>query len=248
MDLEALLTKLQHRVQRECSTSEVDTSHLLEMLERARYEYSRYSPSTKLFDFTLPDNETRVAILNQEGDPASVVSVIGVFLRDPVPSFPLGQGLGAGPSADYHQQRSWSGFVEGGPTAYDTREMPSILFTEARYRDAYYRTITYYRTENQLTLVKPQSLGGDTVGVVVYTAVREWGEMPIHDERLLLDRALAEFIDDTLVGGQAGVVRIPTPHGSFEFDGGTTLIALRDRLIDNFEGNLNVRLSHLSQG
>lgn len=247
MDLEALLTKLQYRVQRECDTSEVDTTHLLEMLDRARFEYSRYSPATKTFDFTLLDTETRVAILDGNGDPASVVSIVGVFLRDPVSSFPLGQGYGAPLDGGYLSQRSWSSFNESGPMPYDTREMPSILFTEAQYRGAYYRSVSYYRTENELIVVKPQNIT-DASGVIVYTAVRTWDEMPIQDERLLLDRALVEFIDDTLVKSQAGIVRIPTPHGSFEFDGGATLLSLRNHLLENFEGQLFNRLSHLSQG
>ena len=251
MKLNELLPQLEHRVQRECSTSEVDTTYLEDMLDRARYEYSRYNPRVRTFDFALPNDSTLVTVLDDQQEPAQVVAAVGAYIKDYAPSAPLGQGRGAPPpthGGTFHSQRDWHAFTGEAPFASDVREMPSILFTEARYRDFYYQEVSYYRSEHVFTIIRPPALRGTVEGVIVYGAVRDWDELPQHDQRLILDRALAEFIDDTLVGGQAGLVRIPSPHGSFEFDGGRVLLALRDRLIERFEGQLHTRMSHLSQG
>ena len=248
MYLEELLPRLQHRVQRECAIDTIDASHLEELLDRARYAYSTYDPAIRFFDFGLAEDGETVEV-TKDDQPAQVISTVLVAIRDYAPSFPLGQGRGAPPQGgDNLEQRAWAAFEGGAMPEGGVFEMPSILFSEARYRDYYYREVSYYRNQHQFLIIRPRGLNGSLTGVIVYGAVRDWDELPRHHERLYLDYALAEFIDDLLVGEQAGLVRIPTPHGSFEFDGGRVLLALRDRLMERFEGQLQSRLSHLSQG
>ena len=243
MNLDDLLPKFQHRIDRVCVDPPPDASILEGMLDRARYDYSTYQPIERSFDFTLTDTEDRVAVL-ENGAPAEVVSTIGVFIHDGAPSFPLGQGHGS--ALDRAPESTWYAF-EGTHAAYDAREMPSILFTHARYRRYYWREVTYYRANHDYRIIRPPTMTTVT-GVILYGAVRPWEDIPAQDERLLLDRALVEFIDDTLVGETAGLIRIPTPHGSFEFDGGSVLLSLRNRLLEEFVGRLHTRLSHLSTG
>ena len=248
MHLETLLPQLLQRAKRLCNDSVPDSSHAEEMLERTRREYSRFDPVLKAFDFTLGVDDDAVTVLDDD-EPAEIVATRGVYIKDYAASHPLGQGSGAAPVglSSYTSQHDWYAFEGSTPPAGGVREMPSILFTEARYRDAYHREVEYLRNEHHYTIVRPRTLSSAVEGVIVYGAVRRWDELPQHAERLILDRALAEYLDDVLVGS-AGLVRIPTPHGSFEFDGGRTLLALRDRLIERFEGQLNVRMNHLSQG
>jgi hypothetical protein len=244
LNLSDLLPKLQNKVERSCGGVAPDSSVLVDMLERARFEYSTYTPSVELFDFTLAEQDTLVVVL-KDGEPAEVVSAMGVYIRDSVPSFPLAQGHG---NTTYHGRVNawpWQGF--DGSHSFDNREMPSILFTQAAYRDAYYRTVSYVRNDHVFRILRPPTLER-VEGVIMYGGVRAWADIPRHDERLILDRATAEFIDDTLILESAGVIRIPTPNGPFEFDGGRTLLALRDRLLEDFRGRLMTRMSHLSQG
>jgi hypothetical protein len=242
LTLDDLLPKLQHKVERSCGGAAPDTSVLVDMLERTRFEYSTYSPQLETFDFTLRDDESRVTV-TKNGDPADIVAAVGVYIEDVVPSFPLGQGFGAGTIGP---ALTWQGF-EGSHAAYESREMPSILFTQARYRKAYYRAVSFTRNNHVFLIIRPPAMTSVT-GTIVYGAAKEWDEIPRMDERIILDRSLAEFIDDTLISESAGVIRIPTPHGPFEFDGGRVLLSLRDRLIEDFKGRLMVRMSHLSSG
>lgn len=240
MNLDTLLPKFQFRIQRACGGFTPDLDDLTDVLERARQEYSRYDPAAGFYDFTLTDSD-RVSLLDGEGDPISVVAVFGVYLQDSVPSYPLGQGLGAP-----RDSTSWTDFT--GQTSWtEQRAMPSILFTQAKYRDAYWATASWYRDNHEITIVRP--IGYNTItGVVHYGGERSWAQVPAFDERLILDRALVDFIDTRLILHDAGRVRIPTPHGSFEFDGGATLLSLRNHLLENFEGQLSPRLTFLGQG
>lgn len=244
MTLDDLLPKFQVRVERACGGAMLGVDDLSDVLERARQEYSRYSPAQGFYDFTLTDTD-RVSLLDEAGAPISVVAVFNIFLMDSVPSYPLGQGFGA-PINGRGAESDWAGFT--GQTSWaENRDMPSILFTQAKYRDAYWVNVSWYRNGADLVVIRP--LGRSRIqGVVHYGAERPWSDIPAFDERLIIDRALVEFIDTRLILSDAGRVRIPTPHGSFEFDGGAVLLSLRNKLLENFQDQLTPRMSFLGQG
>lgn len=224
MVFEDLQGRLLQRVQRQLSSPPIDPEQLVDSLEHARSEYNRFSPRVEVFEFYLADGDEHVAILNPDNSPVEVFSCFGVY------------GKFTGPVSDPF------GFVNQGAS------MPSNAFFNARYRDAYKHELLYYRNHHEFIITRPSVNVREVEGVIVYGTGHTWAQLPALDEKILLDRALAEWLDNVLVQGSAGLVRIPTPHGSFEFDGGRILLSLRDKLIEGFESKLFSRLTFTGQG
>jgi len=235
-----LQAKLQSRIEDRCGAAPTLDS-LEAALDHARYEYSRYVPHIKTKTFTLPLNEVRVSLTDDQGNPEDVVFVEGVYIKQSVPSTPLGQGTGSlqRSSFDYDEfETSGNGYL---------RELPSVEYMRGRYRELYSREVTFYRNFHELVVVRP-SLMETVEGIVLYGTAFNWDALPTMEERYILDRALAEYIDSHLVSDAGGIIRIPTPNGSFEFDGGRVLLSLRDKLIDGCESHLSTRMSIIASG
>lgn len=231
MHLVDLQAKLQSRIENRCGAG--PTLDALEgPLDHARYEYSRYVPRMKSQPFSLPENEIRVSLRDSVGDPEQVVFVEGVYTEGDVPSSPLGQGYGSTPE-------------DIDPDLY--KELPNIYYMQSRYREKYKHEVEFYRNFHELVVVRHRTMG-TLKGVVLFGTVHEWADLPVFEEKYILDRAMAEFIDQHLVSEMGGLIRIPTPNGSFEFDGGRVLIALRDRLVDGFEDYLAPRTAGVFSG
>ena len=231
MQLADLQAKLQSRIENRCGAGPTLDS-LEGPLDHARFEYSRYTPKMKTQEFTLPLDEIRVSLRDDLGEPEQVIYIEGVYVHDDVPSTPLGQGYGSS--------------IDGG-TVGAVRELPSVYHMRSRYREKYQREVQFYRNFHEMVIVRPTTMER-VVGIVVFGVVQDWADLPVFEEKYLLDRAVAEFIDQNLVSESGGLVRIPSPNGSYEFDGGRVLLSLRDKLIDGFEDHLGVRTSGIFSG
>lgn len=223
MNLADLQLALQGRVVKSCGGAEPDPAALTPYLDEARFDLGLHVPVRLVQEFHLGPGDT-ILELERDGQPAQVVYCEGVYIEE----------RGRGDPFDF-------------PTA---PRIPADYFGAAFYRDNYARytmPVEHYRNANVLTVVKPR-FTESLDGVVLYGVVPEWADLDEFQTNLIIDRAQVGFIDHILLTGKGGLVKIPTPTGPFEFDGGRVLLALRDRLMDGFNARVAQRTSTLFHG
>lgn len=224
LDLVDLQFLLRDKVEKSCNGVQLDPVAMTPHLDNARYDYSMHQPKRKTHYQFLGEGDNTVTLLDN-GQPAEVIAVTDIAIDSSYRRDPYNAG-------------------------HDSIQTPSDYYVHAAYNDRYNsntRSVSYRRDNHILYIDKPYRLNSFNI-VVQYGVMREWEDIPLHHKQLILDRALADFIDQSLVQEDAGLVRIPTPDGSFEFDGGRVLLALRDRLIDNFDRKIKARTTAFFNG
>ena len=220
MTLIDLQTALAARIQKACG-AEIDPATLTPYLEAARAIISLQLYSQEVLAFTLSQSETTVAITLEAEE--AVLAVYDILIEDNVPSYPLqDHPLPVDGSYELIYDRS-------------VNETPSLLFIEAKYRKMYTRKVDFIQRNNSVEIIKPDGFE-DIKGIIIYNALQRFEDLASWLELYLLDAALSRWITDHLITGKIGLIRVPTPDGSFEFDGGRALIALQDKIDDNVKG------------
>src|SRR5690625_2037984 len=234
MDIVQLRAKLARRFRRTCEGANADPSDgaLEDALETARRELSKKFPKTMMFEFragsdgvvdiTVDDNGTEV--------PAQVLSVTGVYIRD----------------------RGWAGLpYQSGPS--EIFGNPSLGFMDSKLRDSFNRPVDFTRQGNRLKLIGrltdyPElsevnlwhitdvNLPATYRGIILYHTMMEWDDIPEWMEELIITRALISIMDDAVIS-KDGVIRLPSPMGYFEFDGGHNFRLMRENLKAQWESD-----------
>lgn len=216
-------------------------------VEQTRREYGRHRPFPAILPFDLASDEVWVDLPAGE----DVVAIEGAY------------------QVDLNAVGSNRLLPSGDGT-------PSLQIISAIFRGAYQAELEVQRYGQRLYLIREHSdnLGGSTIanefgitpvyhygegnyapygandaiaGVVVYHRLPAWEEIPEGDIPLLLKYALSDWIDQHAVTID-GRIRIPTGHGYFEFDGGSAILRLSQRLRKEFYDELLIPTAGAFQG
>ncbi len=201
------------------------TDLLVAVLEEARVEYSMHSPTTKIFTVIMNDLNP---VITLEEEPFAVTAVY-------ISSSQYQTGLEF--PSDFFNVRPY--FMPG--SSYD----PALARVEHMYQDYTTEEASFIRNDNQIRITSSFSFGSK-VEIYVST-MRNWNEVPEWGKPTIVKLALIKLIDRVTTSSE-GLMRIPTPSGYFEFDGGRVMQNLRTKLADETYTTLKSRTHALKTG
>lgn len=185
----------------------MSTDLLRDVLDEARLEYSQYNPIEEVLTINSVSNSAPSFNL-----PYEPFAITGVYTFDEysfgaieIPNILSRQYL-----ANYYAD-------------------PALARVDAMHFDYGNPEATFIRHGKNIRITSPLS-AASKVEVHVHR-MRSWAEMPEWSEPVLIKLGLIKLIDQTTTAS-GGLLRIPTPTGYFESDGGRVMQNLRTKLAD----------------
>lgn len=199
----------------------VSTELLQDILEEVRIEYSTYKPLEKIISVRPDYLESKVEF---DEEPLAVLAVYARTQK--YLEFP-------------------SNFYNLRPFYTDYNIDPAL----DRIKDTYFNyenpDISYSRIGKTLHLHTPIDYPSE---IQVHLAtLRSWSEIPHEAIPIIMKMALIRLIDRVTTSSE-GLLRIPSPTGYFEFDGGRVMQSLRTKLADEVNKALQLNTTGLAQG
>lgn len=207
----------------------VDSAVLEEILEESRIFYGQYNPITRVVPFRL-DAGVYTVVLDTEP-----LAVEGVYVNQRAHAMlPVSNHL-----ANLYADPEYSS------AAHPGRFSAAQSRLDAMYEDYNTPEVGWQKIGNTLRLLPP--LEWPLVGEVHIAAIREWDEIPIWAQTPIIKLSLVALVD-RFTSNAGGLLRIPTPNGYFEFDGGRVMQNMRSKLETEAMRGLEVGMSGLGQG
>lgn len=205
----------------------ITTETLIDVLEEARIEYSTYQPMQRILKFAVSSYNPEIELGFEP------YAVTGVYVND---------SYGYGPGYDYE-----AGVPRLGRSPYLARYFadPALARVDNTYLDYSTPEATYIRAGTKIFITSPLSPASQAT--VHLSGIRDWSEMPEWAEVTLVKLGLIKLIDRVTTSSE-GLLRIPTPTGYFEFDGGRVMQNLRSKLEVEAYRTIQARTHGLMQG
>lgn len=216
MDITQLRGKLARRFRSKCSGANADPSDssLEDALDTARRELGKKFPKPELYDFSADSNGVVELVEDIDGvtEPIQVISVTGVYIQD----------------------RGWAGYPHKSSPS-EIFGAPSLGIMDSKIRDSFNRSVDFIRHGHKLRIVERLEAPNRGIkGIALINRPLEWADIPEWQEELIIKRALIAILEDGVIN-KDGLVRLPSPMGYFEFDGGHNFRQMRDNLRAEWE-------------
>lgn len=202
-------------------------------LEMARSEYGKYRPSPRIANTVVKSYRPYIETSEE------IVSVLAVYSSNRLDDFgypfdvlPSIYGTNVDPTFTYSMNMD-SGYSS-----------PSLQYIASYYREKASNECDFMVYGNRII---PTLTTVPARVVAVYGVVPTWEEVPEKDFRLFYNFVLGTSMQQGM-SANVGAIKVPTPVGFFEFDGGKSSQTASKSLLDDFYNELGQIPTYITSG